>query len=873
MLRAFLSRLLGVFRHRRMDQEFDEESRIHLDMLAERFIAQGMSPRDAHFAARRQFGGVTRMKHELREIRALPAVDILALDVHRAFRQLGKARGFTVAAALTLALGIGASTAVFAVLDAVVLRPLPFAGPDRLMAFRSADALGVPHPLSYPDFFDYRKQNEVFERLVCYRDADFTLTDSLPAIQVAGEIVSWDLFPLLGAQPELGRGFLPQEERPGTHVAVLGQSLWKKRFDGDKRILGRSVRINGAPFTVVGVAPPGFQFPADAPAVELWVTLSEDAAAHEQRGSRMLDAIGRLKPGVSVRQAQAQMDQVAGALAQEYPGNKNSAKTLVLPELDRVAGSSLTPLLILLGAVGMLLLIACANVANMLLARNTERARDFALRTALGASRSAIVRQLLIEGLALGLLGGVGGVLLALGVLNAVLPLAGESIPRLSQTGIDERALAFSIALAVLTSVFFSLAPAIRAAGSGPAGGLKEGARNIVCGNDRFRSALVVLQITLGLVLLVGAELLIAGFLHLVRRDPGFRTDHLLAFGIGTSEAQSSIPGQIAFSDRLLQRLGAIPGVQAAAMGRPLPLQGHQMRIAFDIEGRLTSPPDRPRSDAAIVTPGFFGAMGIPVLKGRDLSDRDSTNAPPVLVVNRAFARKFFAGEDVIGKRIQPGAGQQPVMREIVGVVGDAKQAALGPDSDPVYYFPHKQLPWGIGTIVLRTTVPPQQVESAARVAVAEVDPHVPVYQVQTGEQLSAAVVAQMRFLIVLMGSFAATALLLTVTGLYGVLSYAVERRRREFGVRIALGAGRKEVLGLVFRQGAQSVTVGLLLGSAGATAVGRLLGSIVPGVQMRDPVFLIVACCTLVMSSLAAAYLPAARAASVDPTQALRSE
>ena len=297
------------------------------------------------------------------------------------------------------------------------------------------------------------------------------------------------------------------------------------------------------------------------------------------------------------------------------------------------------------------------------------------------------------------------------------------------------------------------------------------------------------------------------------------------------------------------------------------------MRIAFDIEGRPTSAPDRPRSDAAIVTPGFFGAMGIPVLKGRDLNERDSANAPPVLVVNQAFARKFFPGEDVIGKRIQPGAGQRPIMRDIVGVVGDAKQAALGADSDPIYYFPHKQLPWGIGTIVLRTTVPPQQVESATRVALAEVDRQVPIHQVRTGEQLSAAVVAQMQFLIVLMGSFAVIALLLTVTGLYGVLSYAVERRRREIGVRIALGAGRKEVLGLVFRQAAQLVTAGLILGSAGAAAAGRLLGTMVFGVQPLDPAFLVGACCALVIASMAAAYMPAARAASVDPMQALRSE
>ncbi len=875
MLLKVLSRILGTFRRRRLDEEFDDEVRGHLKMLEARFIGRGMDPVEAFYAARRQFGGVTQVKQDLRERRALPAIDVLMRDVLHAFRQLGKAKGFTVSAALTLALGIGSSTAVFAVLDAVVLRPLPFAEPDRLMAFRSVDRHGTPQPtqLSYPDFFDFRKQNRVFEHLLCYRDTGFTLTDSLPAIQVAGEIVAWDLFSMLGVPLELGRGFLSEEEKPGTHVVVLSHALWKSRFAGDKGILGRAIRINGMLFTVVGVAPSGFQFPMDAAAVELWVTLSEDAAASDQRGARMLDAIGRLKPGVSAEQAQTQMDLVAGGLAQQYPGNKNVAKTLVLPELERLAGSSLKPLLILLGAVAMLLLIACANVANLLLARNAERAREFALRTALGASRPAIVRQMLIESLALGILGAAGGVLLALGALNAVLPLAGESIPRLSQASIDGRVLAFSIVVAVLTSVLFSLAPAFQAAGADPAGALKEGAHSIARGHDRFRSALVIVQITLGLVLLVGAELLMASFLHLVQRDPGFRADHLLTFDIGLPETQYNVARQIAFCDQLLEHLRASPGVRAAATGRPLPLQGHEMRAAFDIEERPAAVPDRPRSDMAIVTPDYFGAMGIPLLKGRDFSEQDNSEAPPVLVVNQAFARKYFPGEDVIGKRIQPGAGRSPTMREIVGVVGDTKQAALGADPDPIYYFPYKQLPWSIGTIILRTAVPPLELESAARSALASLDRQVPIHRVRSGEELSAREIARMQFLIMLMGSFAAVSLLLTGTGLYGVLSYAVARRRREIGVRIALGAGRVQVLGLVFRQAVRLVAAGLILGLAGAAACGRLLGTMMYGIRSGDPIILVGACSVLVVTAMAAAYIPAARAASVDPMQALRSD
>ncbi len=883
MLREVFSRILGTLRRRRLDEEFNQEVQAHLDMLAERFVSRGMDPEEASYAARREFGGVAQVKQDQRDRRAL-RFDVLVQDARHAFRQLGKAKGFTASAALTLALGIGASTAVFAVLNAVVLRPLPYAEPDRLMAFRAMDRRGTPHPtsLSYPNFFDFRVQNRVFQHLVCYREAAFTLNDSLPAIQVPGQIVSWDLFRLLGVQPELGRGFLQEDEKPGSHVAVISDALWKSRFGGDPGILGRRVRINGRPFAIAGVAPAGFRFPVDSPAADVWATISEDATATgfnpltEQRGARVLRAIGLLKPGVSADQARAQMDVVAGALARQYPdANKNVATTWVQPELERLAGSSRKPLLILLGAVTLVLLIGCANVASLLLARSTERAREFALRMALGASRPALVRQMLIESLSLGSLGTAGGLLFAVGALKAVLPLAGDSIPRIAGAGIDVRVLVFSALLTMLTSTLFSVAPAFQAAGADPAGSLKQGARSIARGHGKFRSALVVGQVTLGLVLLVGAELLMASFLHLVQRDPGFRADHLLTFDISVPESEYNTARQIAFSDRLLEKLRAIPGVQAAATGVPLPLAGDQMSVSFDIEERPAAAPDRPSSNMAFVTPGYFGAMGIPLLKGRDFSQRDDAAAPLVLVVNEAFARKYFPGRDVIGKRIRPGAhsGEGSTMREIVGIVGNAKQAPLSAEPDPIYYFPYKQLPWGIGTIVLRTAVPPRDVESAARAALTSLDRQAPMYEVRTGEDLSARAIAAPRFLMVLMASFAAIALVLTVVGLYGVLSYAVARRRREIGVRIALGAGRREVLGLVFRQAVQLLAAGLILGLAGAAAGGRLLETMVYGIRPGDPFLLGGACCVLVITGLAAAYIPAARAASVDPMQTLRSE
>ena len=887
MLRVLVSRIRATFQRRRLDEEFDGEVREHLEMLEARFVRQGMRPDQAYYAARRQFGGVTRMKENLRERRALPPIDVLVQDVRRAFRQLRRAKWFTAAAALTLALGIGASTAVFAVLNAVVLRPLPFADPDRLMAFRSVDRRG-PHPtsLSYPNFFDFRQQNRVFEHLVCYRDSRFTLSDSEPPIRVAGEIVSWDLFAALGVQPVLGRGFRAGDEAPGKHVVVLSHRLWQSRFGGDPAILARPIRINGKLYTVAGVAPAGFQFPVELPEVELWTTVADDASVTEdtpvteQRGARMLDVIGRLKPGVTRERAQAQMDQIAQALARQYPDdNGNVATTSVVPESARLTGTSRTPLWILLGAVGLVLLVACANVANLLLARSTERAREFALRTALGASRQTIVRQLLTESLILGLLGCAGGVMLTEAAVRLCLPLAGDRIPvpRIYQAGVDLKVLAFAAVLALSTAVLFSLAPAAQVMRADLTGALKEGAANIARGHHRLRSALIVGQVTLGLVLLVGAEILMASFLYLAHRDPGFRTDHLLTFGIGLSGPRYDNAGQIAFSDRLIPRLRAIPGVQAAAAGMPLPLRGHEMGIAFDIEERPAAPADRPSSDMAIVTPGYFHAMGIGLLRGRDFSAHDDASAPRVLIVNEAFARKFFPGEDAIGRRIEPGASnigeERTVMREIVGIVANAKQVPMTTDSDPIYYFPYKQLSWDIGTVVLRTAVRPADVEPAVRAALAGLDKEAPMYEIRTGEELSAEAIAAPRFFTALMSSFAGIALLLTVAGLYGVLSYSVARRRREIGVRIALGAGRRAVLGLVLREAMTLVVLGMILGVAGGVGAERLLKNAAAGVRAGDPIFLAAACGIMAVASVVAAYLPAARAASVDPMQALRTE
>ncbi len=873
-----------IFSRRKLNDELSEEIREHLDERVEELVNRGFARQEATERARREFGNVTLLEERSREIWRWSIVETFLSDLHYAFRQLRKSPGFASAAVITLALGIGANTAVFSVVNAVVLRPLPYAQPDRLVSVRSLITQGTPLPvsLSYPNFFDFRRYNRVFEHLVCYRGTHFTLTGSGQPVHVDGEVVSWDLFPLLGIQPTVGRGFRPDEEKPGARVVVLSYELWKAQFAGDPNIVGRPITINRLPFTVLGIAPPRFHFPLEEQNNQLWTTVAWDATVSEgqplttQRGAWLVRALARLKAGVSIGQARAQMDSVAASLARQYPDqNANIARASIRPELDTVVGNTRQPLLILMGAVGLVLLIACANVANLLLARTAERSREFSVRAAIGASRGSIVRQLLTESLLLALLGSLAGVIFALASIRLMLPLAGETIPRLAQATIDGTVLGFSIALALITTVLFSLAPALQVANVELAGSLREGTRNVARGNDRVRNGLVVAQITLGLVLLSGAGLLIASFLHLERRDPGFRPDHLLTFSVSLPDTQYPDSKQIEFYGALLERLRSLPGVQSAAAGGPLPLTGDRLDVSFNIQERPTSPSNQPDADMAVVTPGYFSTLGIPLLKGRFFTERDDANAPPVLVVNKAFADKFFPGEDVIGKRMTPGAGNGHGFsaHEIVGVVGNAKQAALTLNNEPIYYFPHKQLPFTVMAVILRTSIPPLNLESAARNAVASLDKQVPMFEVTTMDDLLSSAIAQPRFHMLLLGSFAAIALLLTVVGLYGVMAYSVMQRTREIGVRIAIGADRGMVLGMVLKQAMSLVLIGLVVGLAGAFASGQLLTKMLYGVAPRNPALLAIACSLIAATGAIAAYLPALRAASVDPVQALRSE
>jgi predicted permease len=879
-------RLTFLFRRGEFQRDLREEMDDHVRMKQKDLTREGMPPDEARNASRREFGNALLLRETSRDAWGFAWPETLFQDLRYGVRQLRRNPGFTAVAMITLALGIGANTAVFSVVNAVMLRPLPYLHPDRLV---SVQMCNPTHPgaicgFSYPNFFDFRRENRVFEHMVTYRDNQFTLTGTGQALHLDGELVSWDLFPLLGVRPALGRGFLPAEEEAGRHVVILSHEFWQQHFGADRNIVGRTMTLDQHPYTIIGVAPPGFVFPADNPSIQLWTTIAVDAEAPphlqpltQQRGAAMLPVIARLKPGITINQARAQLDVIARALAKQFPDtNGNSVATFLQPELEKLIGSTRRPLLVLLGAVGLLLLIACANIASLLLARVAAREREIAVRTALGARRGRVVRQLFTESLLLSLGGSAAGILIAVIALRGLAPLAATGIPRLAQAGIDWHVLLFMVALALISCLIFGIVPAQQSGKFDLNASLKEGSRGIARGNERVRGALVVAQMTLSLILVTGAGLLMASFLNLQNSDLGMRTDHLLTFRFSLPETEYSETQQVNFYDRFLERLRSLPGVKSAAGIWPLPLSGDSAEIAFDIEERPTRGRSEPVANMAFATPAYFATAGVPLLDGRTFTDRDSAKAPPVVIINEAFAKKYFPGEDPLGKRIEPGATVGTggaTMHEIVGVVGNTKLSALRAEPTPIYYLPYQQLPWMPPPVIVRTTVPPRSIESAVRHEIAALDPEVPLYQVRTmGDLLSLGIVAP-RFHALLLGSFAAIAMLLTMVGLYGVMAYSVVRRTREIGVRVALGASQSAVLSMVLKRALTLIVIGLLLGLGGALAANQLLRSMLYGITPLNPVVFFLASLSVAVIGLLAAFIPARRAARVDPMMALRCE
>jgi len=813
-------------------------------------------------------------------------------DLRFALRQWRKSPGFTVVSILSLALGIGATTAMFTVVSAVLLRPLPFRDPERLLALGEYDTRnGNPGNVigsdSYANVADVRIRNHSFEDVAAYDWSEGALTGTREPLHVNFAHVNAGLFRLLGVQPFLGRDFRPEEDQPGHYVAAVSYSFWRTRLNSDAGIIGRNINLNGRPYTVVAVMPAGFQFPIASDVRDLWLTLSRpaekdapgDTPVTGQRGNHSYSAIARLKQGVTIQQANADLKSIAQGLAHEYPGTNAFSGIAVTPELDFLVGDTQTPLLILLAAVGLVLLIACANVANLLLVRSSGRAREIGLRAALGAKRSRIIRQLVTESTVLSIGGAVLGVAFASGMLRAVLSFYPANLPRANQISMDWRVLLFSAALAILTGILFGVAPALRVSSPNLADTMRDSTRTSTGpGASRLRSALVVGEIALGVMLLVGAGLLLRSLHRLAHVDLGFSPDHLLTASFDLSETRYNPDQQDRFINDLLQRVENLPGVTAASGAMPLPLDTSTWGISFNFPDHPVPEESEPSAGVYVVSLGFFETMKIPLVRGRTFDDRDQRNSAPVIIVTQAFARKFFPGEDAVGRRITIGAGEGEARkryktREIIGVVGDIRTSELGKEPAAAYYVPLAQLMWGPPTLVVRTAGQPAALTEEIRQVLSSMDGEVPLYAVRTMDDYLALDLGRARFQTLLLGLFAALALVLTAVGLYGVMAQTIAQRTHEIGIRMAMGATRESVLAMVLGRGTMLTLAGTVIGIAGAMSLAKLIESLLYQIPPRDPLTYLSVCAVLAFTAIIASYVPALRATKVDPMVALRYE
>jgi putative ABC transport system permease protein len=805
----------------------------------------------------------------------------LLRDLRHALRVMIQSPGFSLAAILTLALGIGAATAIFSMVDAVLLRPLPFAEQDRLVTVwgevRERNQAHVE--VSLQDYEDWREGNRVFSDLglLAATDSDLALTGVDQPLHVRGRLVSANLFDVLGVRPALGRSFRPEEDRPDSQdVAVISHGFWQRHFGGDRGVLGKTVSLDGEPTLVIGVMPASFRFPKD---VDLWIPAGPLGTSPELKTIRVFEAIGRLKPGTSIEQAQTDMTALSVRLEEVHPQGNQGYRASLRPLVDEILGDTGPALLLLLAAVALVLLIACANVAGLLLARAASRQKETAVRIALGAGRPRLIRQLLTESALLAFLAAAVGLLLAWLGLRIVTAVGPADIPRLDEVGLDARVLAFTLLVSLVTAVLFGLAPALQAARPDLTSSLKEGGKSSASlGSRRLRSLLVVAEVALALVLLVGAGLVIRSFLHLQRTDLGFQPESLLTMRITLYGDKRPEPHQwAAFYRDVAQRAEALPGVERASVVLLRPLSGP---IGWDYDFRVEgqTPDDQktnPTSNHERVSPGYFRTMGIPLIAGRDFTWSDGAEAPKVAIVNQSMARRFWPGQDPLGKRLLFGRpGREGPWMTVVGIVGDVRYRELQ-SVKPDIYVPFLQDPHWAMDLVVRTSSDPLSAASAVTAAVQEVDRDQPVSGITTMERALSDTVARPRLRSFILGVFAALALLLAAVGLYGIIAQSVAQRRQEIGIRIALGAGRPEVLRLVLRQGLGLTLAGLAAGLILAVAVGATgwLATLLYGVESMDFVTFAAVPFVLLAVAVAASLIPALRATRVDPLTVLRAE
>ena len=881
ILRLRLRSLLGKSR---VEQELDRELRFHLEQEARENMAQGMAGDEAARAAARRLGGVTQIQEECRDMRRTNQLETIWNDLRYAMRVLGRAPGFTVVIVLTLALAIGANSAIFSVIEGVLLRPLPYAHPERLVRiFFNSDTF-PKFPLNPFDFRDFRARNRTFDSLAAITRYDMQLSGAGEPVMLHSFLVTAGYFRVLGFTPARGREFTTDDELPGHfRLAILSDRLWRTRFASASNIIGRTITINAEPFTVAGVMPPDVRHPgndyhavADGDTVDLWAPFTFEGNPNN-RGSHFVEGIGRLKPGVSPEQGNADLTAVLAQVQREHPGG-NGWRVLLVPLYREMVGRTQHMLMVLLGAVGLLLLIACVNAANLLLARSNARQREIAVRAAVGASRSRIVRQLLTESMVIALAGAALGTLLAVGGVRVLLSLLPPGFPRASSIHLDPMVFGFTLGIALLTGLLFGIVPALTASRSDLQQGLTVRGVNGTGRQHRLRNLLVVGETGLACVLLIAAGLMLRSFVNLLRADPGFRPQQVLTASIALPSEQYKTSADVSrFCAQEIANIQALPTVRSAGMGTDLPWTGYDENIGgLNVEGRSAAYNDQTTARYHAASADYFQSLGTPLLSGRFFTGHDDQNSPNVVIINQTMAKRYWPGEDAIGKRIAfDDHPKEKDWLKVVGVVGDVLDQPNAAAPHPALWWPITQMPFPnrAWSLAVRTNGDPAQLANQLRRTVRELNPGLAVADLRVLQEIADESVSAQRFAVFLIGLFAVLALVLASIGMYGVISYSVNQRMQEFGMRMALGARPWDLMRLILGQGLRLSVVGSVIGLLCAAAFARLLGNLLYGVGGADPLtFAAVAALALATASLAC-YLPARRATSADPMRSLRSD
>ena len=882
-----LLRLRSLFRRARVDTELDKELSFHFDQQVKENLARGMPPDKARLAALRSFGGFIQIQEDCRDMRRTQYFENFLADLRYTIRALGRTPGFAAVIVLTMALAIGANTAIFSVIDGVLLRPLPYPRADRISRIFLKNANYPKFPLNPFDFRDIRAQNRSFHAVAAMTRADVQLSGDFEPVKLNAFRITAGYFRVLGLKPARGREFTTNDELPGNgRLAILSDRLWRKQFAADPNILDRKITLDSQPFTVIGVMPPGVQHPgndyhalADGDTVDLWYPFTFEGNPNN-RGSHFIEGVGRLRDGITPARAAAELDSIMAELGRVHPGSVGW-RVLVNPLYDEMVGSARRMLLVLLGAVALVLLIACVNAANLLLARATSRQREIAVRAAIGAGRSRIVRQMLAESLLISVVGGACGAVLAIGGVRALVFLLPAGFPRSSSIHLDAAVFGFTLAIALATGILFGLMPALHASRTDLQQALREGGRGASesRGQLGLRNLLVVGEVALACVLLAGAGLMLRSFVNLLRTDPGFQPRHVLTAALSLpNERYKTAPDVTRFYTQLTADLAAAPGVQAAGIGTDLPWTGYNENIGgWTIEGHKSLPGQENHARYHIASPDYFKAIGVPLLRGRFYTDHDDKDSPRVLIINQALAQRYFPNEDALGRRIDF-FDDQPKEKDwfrIVGIVGDVKDRPNSSSAEPAFWWSMRQLPWPETnmSVAVRSSSDPAFLVNQLRLSVRRLDPTLALGDVRVMDQIADAGVATPRFALFLVALFAALALALAAIGIYGVISYSVNQRMPEFGMRMALGAKPWDVIQLVLKQAVRLSLVGTALGIVCALAFTRLLGSLLYQVSGTDPLTFAIVAVTAVATATLACYLPARRATNADPMQSLRAE